>query len=643
MPKAQPNWLLGQETALAELSMAAQSPSALGHIFMSASPSLDALAMFKAAIRALPQENRLEGLWDWCYAENFHDSRRPLCLKLKAGSGPQFCEQVAQLVANLAEQQDTEALFTSIINDQPQETRLEAYLAELASRVATGEPFTNPVLISLMVHHKDSQRPPVVVNRQLSDAGLFGEITFQTIQGSVSTDQHLLRPGDLHQANGGYLLVSADELLDDLALWQRLKEALFSQEIAWSQYRGQISGTPLFMPEAMPLDVKLVLWGDRSCYAELMAVERELEPLFPYFVEWLPFVPLQDAQPLLAHLQWQAQEARLLPLELDGATALLRHGSRLVEDNQRLALAHHRYLELLRRANSFALSQSHSSLNGDCIEHAIRQRQLAGALPRDLSREAMSKGQILIDTQGERIGQINGLTVLELAGTEFGEPSRITATVHYGDGDVIDIERKAELAGNIHAKGVMILSAFLAQRFAQDGPLHLSASLVFEQSYHEVDGDSASAAELLCLLSALAEQPLRQDLAVTGAIDQFGNIQAIGGINAKVEGFFEVCAARGLTGTQGVVMPRVNADQLNLSEEVIEAVADGRFHIHCVDHIEQAIELLMGRPAGELDEHGRYPRDSIYGLIHGRLDSLQQLEEPIGSLTKRLFSWLGHR
>lgn len=317
---------------------------------------------------------------------------------------------------------------------------------------------------------------------------------------------------------------------------------------------------------------------------------------------------------------------------------LIAHGCRLFEDQHRIALCHHRYNELLSRANFFAKGEM---IEAQDIEAAIKARDNAQSLSKNMSRDAMAKGQILIDTQGLCIGQVNGLTVLDMGSVEFGEPSRITATVHYGDGDIIDIERKAELAGNIHAKGVMILTAFLAARFAQESPLHLSASLVFEQSYHEVDGDSASAGELVCLLSALAELPVRQDIAITGAIDQFGNVQAIGGVNAKVEGFFDVCQSRGLTGSQGVILPKANLEQLNLNDEVCQAVAKGEFHLWCVSHVDEAIALMMETDAGQADDEGQYPKDSVYGRIHLRQTALMELEEPISTVGKRFLNWLG--
>lgn len=631
-------FLLGQDAGVTELAQASSDQSPLGHIFMSAPPYLDTIAMFKAAIRQLPEGSRWHKLWDWCYAENLDDPRRPLCLRLKAGSGDRFCSDITALLQAKLEDKDTDQALKDLVAGQPQEKRLAGYLATLLARVAAGEDFAHPVLFNLLVNHQDPAQVPIVHNRDLSDVGLFGEITFETQEGTVSANQHLLRPGDLHSANGGYLLLSAAELLENPELWTRLKESLFAQSIHWTQYRGQVPGNPLFMPDPMPLDVKLVLFGDRQDHLELLTQDRDLSQLFPYFVEWSPFVPVAQASDLAGHLLRQCQKASLKAPTTEALACLLRHGCRLLEDQERIALAHHRFNELLTRAHFFAKGQNIEAAD---IQQAISARENAQALARQLSRDAMARGQILIETQGRRIGQVNGLTVLDMGSVEFGEPSRITATVHYGDGDIIDIERKAELAGNIHAKGVMILTAFLASRFAQEGPMHLSASLVFEQSYHEVDGDSASAGELLCLLSALAELPVRQGIAITGAVDQFGNVQAIGGVNAKIEGFFEVCKARGLDGEQGVILPLANLSQLNLSDEVIAAVADGRFHLWSVEHVDQAVALMMDATAGEPDRHGNYPDDSVYGRIHARLAALVELEEPIMTLSRRFWGWLG--
>ncbi|WKE67356.1 AAA family ATPase [Gallaecimonas kandeliae] len=637
-PEVRSRFLLGQDTGTTELAQAAADTGPLGHIFMSAPPYVDTIAMFKAAIRQQPKENRLGKVWDWCYAENLADARRPLCLRLKAGSGDAFCQGVTQLLQLKLEEKAFQTELDSLVASQPQEGRLAQYLEGLLDAMASGEEFNHPVLINLLVNQPEAGRVPIIHNRDLSEVGLFGEITFEIQEGTVSAHQHLLRPGDLHRANGGYLLLSASELLEDPELWRRIKESLFAQSIHWTQYRGQMPGNPLFMPDPMPLDIKLVLFGDRQDHLEMLAMDRDLSQLFPYFVEWVPYATQDQAAELAGHLLRQCDKAGLKVPTLEAIATLLCHGCRLFEDQQRIALAHHRYNELLTRAHYFSKG---SEITEADILAAIKAREQAHALPKAFSRSAMAKGQILIETQGARIGQVNGLTVLDMGNAEFGEPSRITATVHHGDGDVIDIERKAELAGNIHAKGVMILSAFLAHRFAKDGPLHLSASLVFEQSYHEVDGDSASAGELICLLSALSELPVRQDIAITGAIDQFGNVQAIGGVNAKIEGFFEVCAARGLTGSQGVVLPQANLDQLNLSSPVIQAVAEGRFHIWSVSHVDQAMALMMGTQAGEADAHGQFPEDSVYGRIHGRLEAISELEEPIMTLGRRFWSWLG--
>ncbi|WP_417356582.1 AAA family ATPase [Gallaecimonas pentaromativorans] len=630
-------FLLGQENGVAELAQAAADHSPLGHVYMSAPSYLDTIAIFKAAIAGQPKAQRLGKLWDWCYAENLFEPRRPYCLKLKAGSGDDFCNAVTELLDAAIGGKDTEALLAAIIQSQPQEPRLGAYLPTLLAQVAKGEGFAHPVLLNLLVNQKPDE-VPIVHNRDLSEVGLFGEITFETQDGTVLVNQHLLRPGDLHKANGGYLLVSATELVEQPELWTRLKEALFSQRIHWSQYRGQLQGNPLFMPDPMPLDVKLVLFGDRGDHLDLLSLDRDLAPLFPYFVEWQPFVASSLASELAAHLGFEAQKKGLKLPSPGALQALIAHGCRLFEDQHRIALCHHRYNELLSRANFFAKGEM---IEAQDIEAAIKARDNAQSLSKNMSRDAMAKGQILIDTQGLCIGQVNGLTVLDMGSVEFGEPSRITATVHYGDGDIIDIERKAELAGNIHAKGVMILTAFLAARFAQESPLHLSASLVFEQSYHEVDGDSASAGELVCLLSALAEVPVRQDIAITGAIDQFGNVQAIGGVNAKVEGFFDVCQSRGLTGSQGVILPKANLEQLNLNDEVCQAVAKGEFHLWCVSHVDEAIALMMETDAGQMDDEGQYPKDSVYGRIHLRQAALMELEEPISTVGKRFLSWLG--
>lgn len=469
----------------------------------------------------------------------------------------------------------------------------------------------------MLVSHQQAEAP-VVYCQHVTEERLFGHLA-----ASEQADLNSITAGDLHKANGGYLLLSAAAIRTVPTLWFRLKAALLNQQLPWQPVKNG------YAPEPMPLSLKLILLGDRQDYLELLDLDRELPVLAPYFAEFKAELPLVEAPALAAHLAWRCQQNNLRPATAEALAALLQYSCRLAEDQQRLLLAHYRFDEILTRANT--LTQG-DRIDAKAIAEAIVQRQHALALPQNLSQDSILRQHITIDSSGTKVGQVNGLTVLDLGNVIFGEPTRITATVHFGDGDIMDIERKCELGGNLHAKGVMILSAFIASHFAKQNPLPLSASLVFEQSYNEVDGDSASAAELVALLSALAELPVRQDIAITGAIDQFGNIQAIGAINAKIEGFYALCKARGLSGEQGVLIPHANAQQLMLSQEMRQAVTKGRFHIWVIEHIEDALPLLLATPAGKATPEGQYPADSVYGRIHANLAKLNDPDEGAGGL-----------
>ena len=335
----------------------------------------------------------------------------------------------------------------------------------------------------------------------------------------------------------------------------------------------------------------------------------------------------------MGYLRYVEQQANCLPLAATCYDVLVRQASRWCEHQQELSLDSYRFIQWLREADAIARQQQQREIERQHLQQALTQQQQRQDFVAELSRRAILEEQVHIATAGAVIGQLNGLTVVTLGGSEFGEPSRITATVHYGDGDIIDIERKAELSGNIHTKGVMILSSYLANLFARNEPMSLSATVVFEQSYHEVDGDSASLAELCCLLSALAEAPLRQELAVTGAIDQFGAVQAIGAVNEKIEGYFRLCQARGLSGTQGVIIPQANAIHLNLDDAIVAAVTAKQFHIHTVSHVTEAVSLLTDLPCGDANEANS---TTLFGRVQQRLSHLHH-NQPLTSWWQRLF------
>ncbi len=458
--------------------------------------------------------------------------------------------------------------------------------------------------VNLLVDNSSTQGAPVIFEDHPTHQNLVGKVEHVVSQmGALLTDFTLIKPGALHRANGGYLVLDAHKVLGQPYAWEQLKRALRSGEIrieSLQQIFGLIGAVSL-EPEPIPLSVKIVLVGERLLYYLLSTYDPDFAELFKVevdFEEQMSRSPENDL--LYARLVGTlARKEGLRHFDRTAVARVIEHSARLVGDAEKLSTHMQSIADLLREADYWAGQAGQAVVNAGDVQRAIEaQIYRANRLRRQIQEE-IQRETILIDTQGEKVGQINGLSVLTLGNYAFGRPSRITARVWLGKGEVIDIEREVELGGPIHSKGVLILSGFLGARYALERPLSLSASLVFEQSYSGVEGDSASSAELYALLSALAEAPIKQSLAVTGSVNQHGQVQAIGGVNEKVEGFFDLCRARGLSGQQGVLIPAANVKHLMLRREVVEAVAAGQFHLYPVTTIDQGIEILTGLPAGE--------------------------------------------
>jgi predicted ATP-dependent protease len=449
---------------------------------------------------------------------------------------------------------------------------------------------------------------------------LVGRVDHIARFGMLLTDFRLIKGGLLHRANGGHLLIDAFKLLTQPYAWQTLKRALLRGEIrieAVAEQLGLISTVQL-EPEPIPLKVKVVLVGTREICALLQAYDEEFDQLFRVVADLGDDMPREDGnvRALAATLAAQSREAGLLPPDAPALAACVDHGARLAEDSTRLTAQVRRLLDVLHEADHLARRRGAAAIGRDDVGAAIAaRRERAGRVNEKLG-EAVQRGILLIDTAGERVGQVNGLSVYEVGGEAFGAVIRISATTRLGHGEVIDVQRETHLGGPIHAKGVMILSSFIAARFSRQQPHSLLASLVFEQTYGLVEGDSASLAELAALLSSIADLPLRQGWALTGSVNQFGQAQAIGGVNQKIEGFFDVCAARGLDGTQGVMIPAANVSHLMLRDDVVEAVRAGRFAVRSVETIDDVMECLTGLPAG-VPQAAR--EDTVNGRIARRL------------------------
>jgi lon-related putative ATP-dependent protease len=489
--------------------------------------------------------------------------------------------------------------------------------------------------VNALVDHSATRGAPVVYEDNPTFAALIGRIEHIAQMGALVTDFMLIKPGALHRANGGYLMLDARKVLLQPFAWEALKRALSSREARIESLGQALSlvSTVSLEPEPIPLELKVVLIGEPLLYYLLAEYDPEFTELFKVAVDFGHDMQ-RDAAANLLYARLIATLARredLLALDRAAVARVIEHAARLVEDAGKLTARLREITDLLREADHWAREAQHGLITAADVGRAIDARIYRMDRIRERFQEIIERGTILIDTGGERIGQVNGLSVVELGEFAFGHPSRITANVRLGKGEVLDIQREVELAGPIHSKGVLILSGFLGARYAADRPLALSASLVFEQTYGEVEGDSASSAELYALLSSLAAVPIRQSLAVTGSVNQHGEVQAIGGVNEKIEGFFDLCRARGLSGEQGVLIPVANVRHLMLRHDVIEAVRAGQFRIYPVRTIDEGIELLTGMPAGERDANGLFPDDTLNQRVELRLIGLSELARAYGA------------
>lgn len=477
--------------------------------------------------------------------------------------------------------------------------------------------------VNLFVDQDDTEGAPVVFEDHPTHGYLVGQIEYEAKLGALTTDFTLLRPGALHKANGGYLVIDVRKILVEPYAWDALKHALKAKLIdikSVAQAYSLISTVSL-EPEPIPLNVKVVLIGNRQLYYLLQEYDPEFMELFKVAADFEEEMVRdeENTQKLARLIASIVRNEALHPLSPGGIARVIEESARHAGDAEMLSTRVRRIADIVREAHYWAGKNSQNIINAAEVDSAIRaQRRRMSRIHDNLMRETL-RDTLLVDTEGETIGQINGLAVMHIGGYLFGRPNRISASATIGSGKVIDIEREVELGGPIHSKGVLILSRYLASRFTTDRPLSLSASLVFEQSYGPIDGDSASAAELCALLSQLSQVPIKQSLAITGSINQRGFVQAIGGVNEKIEGFFELCQKRGLNGTQGVIIPQSNVKHLMLRQDVVDAARENQFSIYAVNHVDDCMALLTGRDAGIADEQGEYPEDSINQLVKARL------------------------
>ncbi len=480
--------------------------------------------------------------------------------------------------------------------------------------------------VNVLVDNSELKGAPVILELNPTFNNLFGRIEKEAQFGALYTDFTMIKSGSLHRANGGYLVLRVEDLLTNFQSWEGLKRTLRDGKLVIEELAERLGfvATKSLRPEPIPLDIKVVIIGEPLIYYLLYRFDPEFKELFKVKADFDTRMDkteesLKDYASVICRL---CHEENLKHLSSSALAALIEHSSRLAGDQEKLSTLFAEIADIVREAAFWASQEESKLIESSHIEKAIEQKVYRSNLIQERINEMIEKGTIIIDTEGEKVGQVNGLAVISLGDFDFGKPNRITASISLGREGLIDIEREAKLGGRLHTKGVMILNGYIADKFARDIPLTLSARLVFEQSYEEVEGDSASSTELYALLSRLAEVPIKQGIAVTGSVNQKGEIQAIGGINEKIEGFFEVCKAKGRHPDQGVIIPESNVRNLMLKQEVVEAIKEGTFHIYPVKTVDEGIEILTGIKAGKQLEDGTFEPGSINDLVQKRLTAL---------------------
>jgi len=486
--------------------------------------------------------------------------------------------------------------------------------------------------VNVLVDNSETKGAPVWEELNPTHNNLFGRIEKEARMGALATDFTLIRAGALHRANGGFLIVPAEDLLRNLFAWEGLKRILQNQEIVIEEASERLGfmATRSLNPEPIPLQLKVVIVGAPEIYHLLHMYDPDFKELFKVKAEFDTEMDCinENVQKYGSFFQTLCRKEDLPVLDESAVNRMVEYGSRLAANQNKLSTRFADLADIVREAAHYVVEEGGDKITDEHIRKTIEEKRYRSNLLEEKIQEHMQEGRILIETREDVIGQVNGLSVLALGDIAFGRPSRITATVGLGRKGLIDIEREAQLGGNIHSKGVMILSGYLTQRYGQKTPINLTARLVFEQTYGMVEGDSASSAELYALLSSLSGLAVKQGLAVTGSVNQKGELQAIGGVNEKIEGIYHVCKLQGFTGGQGVVIPEANKDDLMLKEEVVEAIREGNFHVYPCSTVDEGIEVLTGVEAGEEGADEAYPEGTVNALVEQRLrDMSEQLRD----------------
>jgi lon-related putative ATP-dependent protease len=510
----------------------------------------------------------------------------------------------------------------------PEEQPAAAAAALPFMRAPKAEPTFNRYAVNVLVNNKDTKGAPCIFESNPTYYNLFGRIEHKFQYGAALTDFTMIKPGSLHRANGGYVVINALDLLRNIFVYDALKRSIRNKEVkiedVWEQYR--LISTTTLKPDAIPLNIKVILIGNPYLYYLLYNLDEEYRELFKVKADFDTRMDRDDMtmKQYAMFVAAKTQRENLLPFDRTGVARVIEFGSRLAGHQDKLTARFSDITDLIREAHYWAKRAGSEAVKMEHVEQALDEKIYRNSRIEDRLREMMAEGTLIVETSGETVGQINGLAVLSLGDYTFGKPSRITARTYTGKSGVVNIERETKMSGKIHEKAILIITNYLGSKYAIKKPISLSASITFEQLYDMVEGDSATCAELYALLSSISGVPLKQNIAVTGSMDQNGEVQPIGGVNEKIEGFFDLCRLRGLDGSHGVIIPQRNLKNLMIKKDVTDAVKEGKFSIYSIDRMEEGMEILTGMPPGELQPDGTYPEGTINNLVAKRLEEISE-------------------
>ncbi len=513
--------------------------------------------------------------------------------------------------------------------EEESDEALASLLPMLSKKPA--EDVTLKYKVNLIVDHSETKGAPVVVTFNPTYYNLVGEVEYDSEFGNLTTDFMKIKGGLFHKANGGYLIVQAQDILSAPQAWEALRRVIKTKEINMDSVREQLGAVvaPTLKPEPIAADIKVIMIGSNYYYETLSQYDDEFDKFFKIKADFDYEMPgtEENIWKIARFIKGFVEREKTMEFDVSAVCSIVEYSFRAAERQDKLSTRFNHLAEILCEAVTWAKLEGAETVTAEHIRKTVYEKEQRMNLYEEKLDEMLADDVIMIDTQGSEIGQINGLAVLDMGNYVFGNPTRITATTYVGKSGIVNIEKEARMSGQTHDKGVQIISGFLGQTYAQNFPLSLSCRVCFEQNYNGIDGDSASSTELYCILSSLAELPIRQDLAVTGSVNQKGEIQAIGGVTYKIEGFFDLCRKRGLTGEQGVIIPVANVRELVLKDEVVEAVKCGTFHIYPISHIDEGIELLMSMPAGKKNKNGTFPVNSVHGKVMKKLRAFDKASQ----------------